>query len=226
MSAEDFDITPTLAAKSDQLNADDLAAGPVIVQITGGRKVRDEKQPVILELSGGFNPWKPCKGMRRVLAEKWGANGRAYIGRWVKLYREPSASYGGKEIGGIRLKGMSDIPGPFDAVVRESRNQRVTYHIEKIEPPATGPDPLSTFIESERIDVGKLDAWLASVKASSLAEHTKIMRGQLLHHLQSTPALVESLRTPPTPTDGDARGDRAESVEGAPEVGRGFGGEG
>ena len=64
---DDLDFAESLSAKSDQLNADNLAGGPITVQITGARVARSEDQPLSLRLSGGHMPWKPCKGRSKRL---------------------------------------------------------------------------------------------------------------------------------------------------------------
>ena len=65
MSNDNDDITPLLAAKSDQLNADDLIAGPITVRVVSARITGGMEQPVTVELDGGHRPWKPCKTTMR-----------------------------------------------------------------------------------------------------------------------------------------------------------------
>ena len=67
----DFDITPTLKADSDRLNADDLIAGPITVQVQEVRQGNAD-EPVHILISGGHMPFKHCKTMRRVLARACG----------------------------------------------------------------------------------------------------------------------------------------------------------
>ena len=50
------DITHTLEAKADQLNADDLIGGPITVQILDARLVSDPKQPVIIDIGRKGRP--------------------------------------------------------------------------------------------------------------------------------------------------------------------------
>ena len=98
---EMIDISDTIIAKSDQLNAEDLIGGPITVTITGVKRTSDE-QPVSVEISGGHKPWKPCKSMRRLLIMAWpdGAikeggetkyDPTCWVGRSVTLMREASA---------------------------------------------------------------------------------------------------------------------------------------
>jgi len=63
-----MDIGFALEAKSDQLNYDDIADTEVVVTISEVR-VRQGDQPVSVFFNGCKNrPWKPCKGMIRILA--------------------------------------------------------------------------------------------------------------------------------------------------------------
>ena len=83
----------TIVPKSDQLNADDLIGEQrktiKITQITV--KEKGEDQPCSIDYEGdNGKPWKPCKGMRRVLIEVWkSADANTYIGRSLTLYRDP-----------------------------------------------------------------------------------------------------------------------------------------
>ena len=56
------DLMQAMEAKSDQLNAVDLIAGPITVKIVGARRGDDKKQLVVLDIEGyEGKPWKPCK---------------------------------------------------------------------------------------------------------------------------------------------------------------------
>jgi hypothetical protein len=56
-------LRDTITPKSDQLNADDMITGPITVTITGVRR-GDKDQPVVIDIDGGYQPYKPCKSMR------------------------------------------------------------------------------------------------------------------------------------------------------------------
>lgn len=136
-----LDITASLAADSNQLNAIDLVAGPVTVQIKNVTTYKDAKQPYAVHISDGHKPWIPCKAMRRLLAEVWGADAGQWIGRWVKLYREPTATYASDVQGGVRVCGLSNIDKPFTATVPDSvtidgkKKKLATYRVERLTPP-------------------------------------------------------------------------------------------
>ena len=115
------DIGPTLAAKSDQLNAADLMGGPVTVKIIGVT-VNKSDQPVIISIDGGHQPYKPCLGMRRVLANVYGDSSAKWVGQSLTLYCDPEVSWGGKAVGGIRISHVTGIETSWvDVLIRKSR---------------------------------------------------------------------------------------------------------
>ena len=103
------DVTHSLEAKSDQLNAIDLMASHRIITI---RKVdvRTGDQPISIFFDGDHGkPWKPSKGMLRILATAWGQDSDSWIGKHVEIYFDPDVLWAGKAVGGIRIKSLSDI---------------------------------------------------------------------------------------------------------------------
>ena len=104
------DVSATLEAKSAQLNAVDIMGAEPIIRIRDV-KVGQGEQPVAVYFDGDHNrPWKPSKGMRRILAGAWGTDSANWIGKHAQLYFEPTVLYAGKEVGGIRIRALSDIP--------------------------------------------------------------------------------------------------------------------
>lgn len=128
------DMTPVIAAKSDQLNADDLIGGPRTITITRV-DVRDTKdQPVSVFYEGDEGkPWKPCKSMSRVLAAAWGTDSKIYPGRSLTLFREPSVKWGGIEVGGIRISHMSHIPEPLLLAITITKGSKKPYRVEPLQ---------------------------------------------------------------------------------------------
>lgn len=139
MGAEDDDdISSTLAAKSDQLNADDLIGGPIVVRIEDVTR-GDEDQPVVIRISGGHQPWKPSKTARRCLATCWGPHARTWIGRSVELYRDPEVMFGGVKVGGIRVKAASGIDKPVTVMLASTRGKKAAHRIDVLK--AEQPKP-------------------------------------------------------------------------------------
>lgn len=140
-----MDITSTLAPKSNQLNTDDLIAGPRTITIT---KVSagNAEQPVAVAFEGDEGkPWYPCKSMRRVLVAAWGADASQYVGRRVTLFRDPEVTYGGIKVGGIRVSHLSDLDGPLSIALTVTRQRRAPYKVQPLAaaPVAPAADPVT-----------------------------------------------------------------------------------
>jgi hypothetical protein len=128
-----IDFTDTIIAKSDQLNASDIA-GSMTIEITDAKKLQGPDQPVHIFYKGcNDKPWKPCKTMRRVISLTWGAK-VDLKGRAITLICDPTVTFGGQEVGGIRITHMSHINKPKVMPVRISRNKVVKYTVLPIVP--------------------------------------------------------------------------------------------
>lgn len=125
-------LRDTIVPKSDQLNADDLIAGPITVTIQGVKRGSSPEQPVDLEIDGGRQPYKPCKSMRRVLIGAWGDDGRQWVGRSMTLFTDPEVKFGGVKVGGIRISHMSHIKGRLSMMLTTTRSKRSEYVVEPL----------------------------------------------------------------------------------------------
>lgn len=121
-------LKDTIAPKSDQLNADDLLTGPITVQITSVKRGNQE-QPIHIGITGGYQPFKPCKSMRRVMISIWGDNGSEWVGKWMTLYCDPSVKFGGVQVGGIRISHMSGLHNPVSLMLTTTRSKRSEYTV-------------------------------------------------------------------------------------------------
>lgn len=138
MGEDNDDISSTLVAKSDQLNADDLVGGSIVVRIEAVMK-GDEDQPVVVVISGGHQPWKPGKTSRRVLAGCWGNHANKWVGNWVELYRDPDVMFGGVKVGGIRIRALTGIDQPKTVMLTATRGKKTAHKIAVLKPPAQEP---------------------------------------------------------------------------------------
>lgn len=128
-----IDLKPTLLAKSDQLNADDLIAGPMTITITDVRLLEAADQPVAIHWEGGDGrPYKPCKSMRRVMAKVWGEDGKAFIGQRMTLYRDDRVRFGADAVGGIRISHMSGIDRETTMALMVTRGKRAQYTVQPL----------------------------------------------------------------------------------------------
>lgn len=125
------DIGFALEAKSDQLNYDDIADTEVVITISEVR-VRKGDQPVWIYFNGCNNrPWKPSKGMIRILATAWGRDSSQWVGKSAKLYGDKTVKWAGKEIGGIRIRALSHIAtNGLSAMLTVARGKRHEYRVQ------------------------------------------------------------------------------------------------
>lgn len=103
------DVGFAMEAKSDQLNAVDIMGYEPVIQVREV-VVKQGDQPVSIYYHGDNNrPWRPSKGMIRILAAAWGRDSTQWVGKYAQIYMDPSVKYAGQEVGGIRIKALSDI---------------------------------------------------------------------------------------------------------------------
>ncbi len=158
-----MDITDTLAPKSDQLDAIDLATGPRIFTVKSVSK-GDVEQPVQVHLVEFLRgPWRPGKNMRRVLAACWGADASKWAGRQVELFRDPDVTFGKETPGGTRIARLSHIDGQQKIPLLVSRGKSGTYVVEPL--PAIAA-PAASPVESPR--EGQIAAEPAAVTSGGL----------------------------------------------------------
>lgn len=162
------DLRPTIAPKSDQLNADDLIGQTKTITITGVRLCGEPDQPVAVHFEGdGGKPYKPGKSMRRVLVKVWGDDASKFVGRRLTLYRDDNVKFGGMNVGGIRISHMSDIDRDIAMVLTESKAKRQPFIVK---PLRAEPAPRQTQTQ-DRPKPG-LQTRIASFKEAVLAQAT------------------------------------------------------
>lgn len=131
------DMTPIIQPKSDQLNADDLIAGPRVITITGVCVTPGAEQPCHVNFEGdGGKPWKPCKTMGRVLVRAWGSDSAQYVGKSLKIFCDPDVTWAGMKVGGIRIAALSHIDAPFEMALTATRGKRNIKRFDRLEAPA------------------------------------------------------------------------------------------
>lgn len=127
-----MDLSETIVPKSDQLNADDLIAGPVTVTVDKVTKGSDEQPANVHLVEFPGRCFRPSKSMRRVLVECWGKESSNYSGRRLTLYREPTITFAGEQIGGIRISHLSDIDGPKTVALTITRGKREKFTVQPL----------------------------------------------------------------------------------------------
>jgi len=151
-----IDMKPTVKPKSNQLNADDFIAGQTLTIKINKVSVVSNEQPVSIEYEGcNGKPWKPCVSMRRILIMIWGDDGENYVGKSLTLYSDPTVTWGGKEVGGIRISHMTGLTEKRVMQLTATRGNKKPFSVEPLilnKSPATtqatpepekAPDPIT-----------------------------------------------------------------------------------
>jgi hypothetical protein len=127
-----MDVSHALQPKSDQLNADDLIASPMtyIIQQVDVRESGD--QPISIWLQGFSRPYKPCKSMGRVLATAWGTDSSMWAGQGITLYCDPTVTWAGKAVGGIRISHLTGLQQPMQISLTASRGKRKPFTVQPL----------------------------------------------------------------------------------------------
>lgn len=142
------DMASTIIPKSDQLNADDLIAGEKTIKIRDVVIRPNGEQRVWIYFDGDDGkPYKACKSMCRVMVTVWGADSKAYVGRSMTLYRDPSVPWGGLAVGGIRISHMSDIDSKVTIVLTMSKQSKKPFTVKPLEKNAASP-PLTSNVSN------------------------------------------------------------------------------
>ncbi len=127
-----MDISTTTAAKSDQIDAIDLAGGKtVVITITDVTKGKTAEQPCDIHF-GGAKVFRPSKNVRRVLMRGWGKETDAWKGKSMRLYNDEKVRFGADITGGIRISHMSHIED-FTMALQLSRGNIKSVTIKKLE---------------------------------------------------------------------------------------------
>lgn len=192
-----MDITPTLEPKSDQLDACELPT-PRTFTIAKVAKGATDEQPVQVWFAEFPRPWRPSKGMRRVLAAAWTPMAQEWVGRRVTLYCDTDVKFGGIEVGGIRISHLSDLEGPKKVPLLVAKGRSAMFVVQ----PLVG-DPGLSKAQSERIGALLREHGIAD-KARALALYLEAT-GREVHATKDLTAreadlVVAALEQLPTPS--------------------------
>lgn len=205
--SDQVDMSQFIAARSDQLNADDLLNAPRTITITKVTAAPDSaEQPVSIHYEGGEGrPFKPCKTVRRILVGVWGKDASQYVGRSMTLYRDPTVSFGGMQVGGIRVSHMSHIEGDKTVALLVTRGRKAPF---KVKPLVNAPQPQSQGDPAEKWTntyIGKLQAatTLDEIAALENAQAARLadLKGKRPELHERIAAAAEAKRGQLTPAD-------------------------
>lgn len=197
-------LAEALAPRSDQLNADDLIAGPRVLKITGARIAKDGRETrIILNFEGDQGkPWKPCKTMGRAMVMAWAVTDEAqFVGKSVQVYRDPTVKFGDQgEVGGIRVSHMSHIAKPVNIKLTVSQGKKGMFTFHPLVTVVPGTDGLT--LEQARADMDEaadLDTLKAVWVRKTMAPH----REALQDHLEERKAVLAFADNAEGPADSD-----------------------
>lgn len=189
-----FDMTESIAPRSDQLNAEDMLTGPRTVTITEVRRGSVE-QPVDVVTAefGPGRPFKPSKTVRRIMVAAWGPDASAYVGKRMTLYRDPAVRFGGQDVGGIRVSHMSGIDKPLTLALTVSKGKRAP-HVVKPLADAPPPPKQDGVTDEQLTSIGAgLDTLGITEREAKLAAVSQVVKRDLASARDLTAAEAETV---------------------------------
>lgn len=167
------EVRASIVPKSDQLNADDLLAGPITVTIEKVAK-GDKEQPICVHLAGyPGRPYKPCKTCRRILIASFSDDPKAWIGQRMTLFCDPNVTWAGVKVGGIRISHLSGISEPRVFVLTQTRGKKTEVTILPLK--ASGDqayidEALSEIAKAETPETLKAIGFILKEKSKSIQD--------------------------------------------------------
>ena len=133
-----MDMTASIAAKSDQLDAVDLLSGPQTFTIERVSE-HNAEQPFNFHLADFPRVWRPGKSMRRVIVAAWGGKVANYVGKSLTLYCDPSVEFGGAAVGGTRISHMTGIDKPLKVPLLIKKGRSAVFTVQPLKEAAPSP---------------------------------------------------------------------------------------
>lgn len=217
------DMSSVITPKSDQLNSENLIAGPITVTITKVAIRGGQEQPVSVSYSGDDNkPFKPCKSMCKVMVDVWGLDANAYVGHSMTLYNDPKVTYGSLAVGGIRISHMTGLKERRSIALTETKGRKKVFTVYPLKVESQGkqgPEPEQTqqqtqepkksfreILKEKLTDAKDMGAVMEIMRTPSVAkiltdgpDDKKVMVNALLDEARARIEAAEDA-TPPTDT--------------------------
>lgn len=213
------DMSMTIVAKSDQINAADLIGTNRTVTVKEVRIKAGDDQPVTIMIEGDRKAFRPCKGVRRLMVRVWGADASKYIGQSMTLFCDPSVTWAGKEEGGIRVSHMSGLREKIVEYMRISRAATKPYEIL----PLVDQAPDNAMADWTAKFIARVNAIADADALNALVAKDMKWLDQLPADLRTTAdAAVSDRLTEFHPIEGRATEDMGEGFTGADEETGGF----
>ena len=153
------DLRATIVPKSDQLNAEQLLAGPMTVTVTDVSIGSDDQPLIIHHDKDKHRPFKPCKTMRKLLIFAWGEDGRKWPGQSMTLFNDSNVRFGGAEVGGIRISHMTGIERTVQISLTATKGKKALHTVHPLVMQKVAP------AVSEELQTAAQDASLEGVAA-------------------------------------------------------------
>lgn len=148
----------TTEPRSDQWNAEDFIGGPRTFTIAGV-KVGSAEQKYDIELvEGEGRSWRPPLTVLRLLVAAWSDDATTWIGRRVRLYRDPEISFGRDKVGGIRVSHLSHIDKPLSIMLTATRGKRANHTVQPLTEAPVAPALTEAMIAC-CVDIEQLGTW-------------------------------------------------------------------
>lgn len=193
-----MDVSDTIVAKSDQLNADDLLGGPITVEVIGVSRSDAKDQPLLVKIGGGHMPFKPCKTMRRVLVAAWGKDASQWRGRMLRLFRDDRVKWGGAAVGGVRISHMTHIAKDgLTLSLTETKGKKAAYTVEFLadqRPSGKATADLDGFLAENGLARADIDRWRKSEDKPLLDDLNADQVAQIAGWLAGDPKRLDPIR--------------------------------
>ena len=144
------DIRAAIQPRSDQLNYEDFVSGPAVLTIERTEDYRDEKGQARVAIHMVEYPGRPFKASKtnvKLLAIAWGEDDTDWPGRRVQLSADPTVTFGGKAVGGIRVTAVSHLPQRFTAKLSVARGKKKDFPVEILPDVPPIPEDVQTLAQ-------------------------------------------------------------------------------
>lgn len=171
-----MDISQVIAPDSDEMVAADLIGSPpkvfTIAEVT--ETTRDNKRVANIRLEGFPRPWRPGKGMSRVMADNWGVETQGWIGRQVELYGDPDVYFGKEKTGGVRISRLSHIAKPKTTRINPRGGKNGTWSVDPLPDAPTAPTEAAIACATDKDRLREWHRQFPALRESILARVAEI----------------------------------------------------
>lgn len=124
------ELIASAAAKSDQIDADNLIGGITLdLTIKAVQRGPSNEQPLQIVCEETDKFYRPSKTYRRALIGCFGDDPANWIGKRIRLVRNPETTFGGVKVGGLEVSHAS-IPEPVMLMLSTKRGKKTAVKID------------------------------------------------------------------------------------------------